>query len=40
MRSALLVASGSPWLRERASTLPFVKRAVSRFMPGERLGLR
>ena len=37
MRSALLVASDSPWLRARASTLPFVKRAVSRFMPGERL---
>jgi proline dehydrogenase len=37
MRTALLVASGSPWLKERASTMPFVKRAVSRFMPGERL---
>lgn len=37
MRSALLVASDNPWLRARASTLPFVRRAVRRFMPGERL---
>lgn len=35
VRSALLAASQSPWLRERAPRLPFVRRTVSRFMPGE-----
>jgi proline dehydrogenase len=37
MRSMLLAGSESRWLRERAPRLGFVKRAVSRFMPGERL---
>jgi len=37
VRSALLVASDSPWLRDHATTMPFIKRAVRRFMPGERL---
>jgi proline dehydrogenase len=37
MRSALLAGSQSAWLRERATTYPFVRRSVSRFMPGERL---
>ena len=35
VRSALLAASQSRWLRERASRLSSVRRAVSRFMPGE-----
>lgn len=35
MRSMLLVCSQSQWLRERATRLGFVRRAVSRFMPGE-----
>jgi len=37
LRSTLLAASESRWLRERAVRLPFVRRAVSRFMPGETL---
>jgi proline dehydrogenase len=37
VRSALLVGSENPWLRRHVSTLPFVHRAVKRFMPGERL---
>jgi len=37
MRDALLAGSRSVWLRERAVRLGFVKRAVSRFMPGETL---
>lgn len=37
VRNALLVGSQNAWLREHVSTFPFVKRAVSRFMPGERL---
>ncbi len=37
MRSALLAASQSVWLRERATRYSFVRRAVSRFMPGEDL---
>jgi proline dehydrogenase len=36
-RRLLLAASRSAWLRERAATMPFVRRAVSAFMPGERL---
>ncbi|MBI3449673.1 MAG: proline dehydrogenase family protein [Acidobacteria bacterium] len=36
-RSALLAGSRSVWLRERAVKLGFVRRAVSRFMPGETL---
>lgn len=35
LRTLLLSASESRWLRERAVRLPFVRRAVSRFMPGE-----
>jgi proline dehydrogenase len=35
MRSVLLRGSQSDWLRERATRYPFVRRAVSRFMPGE-----
>ena len=36
-RDLLLRGSQSPWLRERAMRYGFVKRSVSRFMPGERL---
>ncbi len=36
LKSVLLSASKSRWLRERAVRYPFVRRAVSRFMPGER----
>jgi proline dehydrogenase len=35
MRSLLLAGSESRWLREHAMTHRFVRRAVSRFMPGE-----
>lgn len=35
MRSVLLACSQSVWLRERATRYRFVRRAVSRFMPGE-----
>jgi proline dehydrogenase len=35
MRSVLLRGSQSAWLRERATRYRFVRRAVSRFMPGE-----
>lgn len=34
-RTVLLMASQSELLRERVPDLPFVRRAVSRFMPGE-----
>jgi proline dehydrogenase len=37
MRSALLKASESRWLREQAARRAFARRAVSRFLPGERL---
>jgi proline dehydrogenase len=37
MRSLLLAGSQNVWLRERAMRYPFVRRSVSRFMPGERL---
>jgi proline dehydrogenase len=37
MRSVLLAGSGSPWLRRHASNLRPVRKAVTRFMPGERL---
>jgi proline dehydrogenase len=36
-RNALLAASTSRWLRERATKTAFVRRSVSAFMPGERL---
>lgn len=35
MRSMLLAASQNTWLRNNAVKLPFVRRSVSRFMPGE-----
>ncbi len=35
MRSMLLAASQNVWLREHAINYPFVRRSVSRFMPGE-----
>jgi proline dehydrogenase len=35
MRSLFLVCSQSAWLRERATRYRFVRRAVTRFMPGE-----
>ena len=37
MRSVLLAGSESPWLRHRAPQLPFIRKAVRRFMPGETL---
>lgn len=37
MRTLLLAASQSVWLREHAVKYPFVRRSVSRFMPGETL---
>lgn len=37
MRGALLWASRNNWLRERASRYKFVRRSVSRFMPGEQI---
>ena len=36
MRTLLLAGSENRWLRRRAPHLPFVKTAVTRFMPGER----
>ncbi|MCI0485051.1 MAG: proline dehydrogenase family protein [Blastocatellia bacterium] len=37
VRSLLLAASQNRWLRERAPKYRFVRRTVSRFMPGEEL---
>ncbi len=37
IRKALLAASTNPWLREQATQRAFVRRSVSRFMPGERI---
>ncbi len=37
MRSMLLAASQNHWLRDHATRYPFLRRSVSRFMPGERL---
>jgi proline dehydrogenase len=37
MRSALLKASESSWLREHAPQHPFVQRTAARFIPGESL---
>jgi proline dehydrogenase len=34
-RTAILKAAQSPWLRQHAPRLGFVRRTVSRFMPGE-----
>jgi proline dehydrogenase len=36
-RNILLAASTNTWLRERATKTAFVRRSVSKFMPGERL---
>src|ERR1700688_5249105 len=36
-RSILLAASQNAWLRDHAASHTFVRRAVSRFMPGEEL---
>jgi proline dehydrogenase len=35
MRKALLAGSTNAWLRERATKAAFVRKSVSRFMPGE-----
>ena len=35
VKDALLAASQNRWLRERAPRYWFVRRTVSRFMPGE-----
>src|SRR3954464_14772359 len=35
MRKVLLAGSTNPWLRDRATKTAFVRRSVSRFMPGE-----
>jgi proline dehydrogenase len=37
MRSVLLSASENRWLRQQAPRMGFVKKAVTRFMPGERV---
>jgi proline dehydrogenase len=36
-RKILLAASTNTWLREKATKAPFVRRSVSKFMPGERV---
>ena len=35
MRKVLLAGSTNAWLRDRATKYPFVRKSVSRFMPGE-----
>jgi len=35
MRKVLLASSTSPWLREQATKRVFIRKSVSRFMPGE-----
>jgi len=37
MRKALLAASTNPWLRDHVTKWGFVRRSVSRFMPGEQI---
>jgi proline dehydrogenase len=37
LRNVLLAGSQNAWLSERAMRYPFVRRSVSRFMPGERI---
>ncbi|HYO42271.1 MAG TPA: proline dehydrogenase family protein [Candidatus Limnocylindrales bacterium] len=37
LRRALLWAARNPWLGERLPTLPFMQKAVHRFMPGEEI---
>ena len=38
LRKVLLAGSTSPWLREQATRRAFVRKSVSRFMPGETIG--
>ncbi|MFL6280281.1 MAG: proline dehydrogenase family protein [Vicinamibacterales bacterium] len=37
LRKLLLAGSTNPWLRDRATKTAFVRRSVSRFMPGEQI---
>jgi hypothetical protein len=37
-RSVLIAASKNKWMRERLPQFGFAKRAVMRFMPGEKAG--
>jgi proline dehydrogenase len=37
IRRILLAGSTNPWLRDRATKTAFVRRSVSRFMPGEQI---
>lgn len=37
LRKVLLAGSTNPWLRDRATKTAFVRRSVSRFMPGEQI---
>jgi proline dehydrogenase len=37
MRKVLLAGSTSPWLRQQATRRAFVRKSVSRFMPGEKI---
>src|SRR3972149_10478294 len=37
MRKVLLAGSTNAWLRERATRTKFVRKSVSRFMPGEQM---
>jgi proline dehydrogenase len=37
IRKGLLALSTNTWMRERATKTPFVRRSVSRFMPGEQI---
>jgi proline dehydrogenase len=37
LRRVILLAARNEWLRERVPTLPFMRRAVHRFMPGEEI---
>ena len=35
LRRGILMASQSPWMREHAPRFGFMRRTVTRFMPGE-----
>ena len=35
MRTAILKASANPWMRKNARRYGFLRRTVTRFMPGE-----
>jgi proline dehydrogenase len=37
MRKALLAGSTNPWLREQATKRAFIRKSVSKFMPGEKI---